>query len=140
MKALLAATPLPYASPSPAASLYESVVLRPVPIPWSGVSLGVAIFILPFVFMICFRRLSRLTRAGLWLVPWLPLAAIGLMFWAHYDSTILLPRCFPTTPEPLVQRAYTIFLQFSFLAFASALVLLSIAGVRRLMRLRRVSV
>src|ERR1700726_3619780 len=122
MKALLATTQMPYVSPLPPASLYESVFPRAFPIPWFDVSLGTAILILPFVFMICFRRLSRLTRIGLWLVPWLPLAVIGLAFWTHYHPEILVLRCFPTTPEPFVQRAVIIFSQLSFLAFLSAVI------------------
>src|SRR5436853_3905530 len=139
METFFAAT-LPLAvSPSPAPPEYSFVEPSPA-IPWSVVTLGVAIFILPFVFIMCFRRLTRLTRVALWLVPWPPVAVSGWLLWAHYDPSLLAPRCFPTTPQPWIQVAYVFLMWGSFLAFASGLILLSIAGIRRLIRSRRVSV
>jgi hypothetical protein len=58
-----------------------------------------------------------LTRVGLWLMPWLPVAVIGILFWDHYDPALRIPRCFPTTPEPPAQgrlRLFHVVLIFGF--------------------------
>jgi hypothetical protein len=78
------------------------------------------------------RQVSRLTRAGLWLLLWLPLCIAAVFTWAYVDRSTLLYHCWG--PVPLGERAFQIISSFSLLAFACGLLFLLVAGVRRLIR------
>jgi hypothetical protein len=127
--------PLPTPTLSPAAALYdESFFSRPVPIPWLAFTLSLLIFILPFFLIIYFRNLSRLTRTGLWLLPWLPICVAILMIWANYDGSIYQLYCW-TAPPP-AQRVFTRLFQGASLSFLLGVILLVVNFVRHLVRLR----
>jgi hypothetical protein len=80
------------------------------------------------------RRMARSTRIGLWLLPWLPLGILVGKVWSLYDSAIFITHF--QGPLPLRIVAFMISGQLAFAAFVAGLLLLIVAGIRHLVRLR----
>jgi len=79
--------------------------------------------------------MSRLTRTGLWLLPWLPLTIVILLVLDLFRSSHLLIDDAPYTRAQLVWNViYNLVLWPS---FGFGVILLVIAGIRRLARLSR---
>src|SRR5262249_10265107 len=104
-------------------------------IPWLDFTLSLLIFLSPFFLIVYFRQLRRLTRTGLWLLPWLPLCLVILMIWGSYDGEIYQLYCW-TPPSP-AHRAFDRFSQIASLSFLVGVILLVVAFVRHLLKLRR---
>ena len=79
--------------------------------------------------------MSRITRTGLWLLPWLPAAFVAGLIWSRYDSSLFITHFQGPLPSRVV--AFAIFSQMAFVAFVAGLIVLSIAGIRHLVRLKR---
>jgi hypothetical protein len=82
--------------------------------------------------------MSRLTRTGLWLLPWLPAAFVAVIAMAHYHPEMMVgdPRW---RAASLIERIYAVAFQLTLLAFLLGIVFLLISAVRYLVRLRRQS-
>jgi hypothetical protein len=85
--------------------------------------------------LVLVRRMSRLTRTGLWLIPWLP--AVVVAFYAR--DFFWRPEFYVDDgPYTTAQFIYNIALSILiFPSFVLGVLLLMVAGIRRLVRLRR---
>jgi hypothetical protein len=79
--------------------------------------------------------MTRLTRTGLWLIPWLPGAIVFILARAFIWPNQYLVGDGPYTTAQFVWNIFYNLLLWP--SFAIGVVLLVIAGVRRLVRLRR---
>jgi len=86
--------------------------------------------------------MSRLTRTGLWLLPWYPAGWAVFLLWWHFDRDFLFHIIFGTYSRlaNLAIRSLGIFGWLSCYAFIVGLCLLCFVGIRHIMRLRRQSV
>ena len=83
--------------------------------------------------------MSRLTKAGLWLLPWYPLCWVALLVWLHFKPDLPFDLLFNNHSQ-LFDAAVSAFGTFGWIAFYAlilGLILLCIAGIRRAVRLRR---
>lgn len=76
--------------------------------------------------------MSPLTRVGLWLLPWLPILAIGLFVWDRYFRSDATHHF---TPIPFLDQVITL-LSASAVAFTSGVILVLLSFVRRIAKLR----
>jgi hypothetical protein len=81
-------------------------------------------------------RMSRITRVGLWLLPWLPVCVAIIVICAHFDQSLLIDDAPLTLTSRMLQWPCWI----SLLAFVLGIVLLFIAAVRRMLKWRHASV
>jgi hypothetical protein len=137
VKVLFMALSLLAVTPSPTPLDYESVFSQPVPIPWLVVTLGLVIFTLPFFLIIFFRRLSRLTRTGLYLLPWLPLIIACFLVYGHFHPEIFIDDGPWPWQHPVAARVAPFVGLGSMAAFLVGFILLVVAGVTSLARRRR---
>jgi len=128
--------PMPTPTISPAPHLYEAPIHPPYPPVWlTGIFvLGAA---LAFVFLYRFRRVSLITRVGLWSLPWFPFLIASILIYGYFHPECLMddgPMLYEHRMAAAVVRLVS---NVVIIAFAIGIVLLLVAGIRRLVRLRR---
>src|SRR5947209_13737703 len=65
----------------------------PPPAPWVLTWVPILVSAVPLFLTVFLRRISALTRTGLWLLPWLPVWTAVVFTWSHVDSSILIQHC-----------------------------------------------
>jgi hypothetical protein len=80
--------------------------------------------------------MSRLARIGLWLLPWFAIAIIGVLAARRFPSYDPCPPDTGFGPLSLTCLALLWLLRLSALLFFAGLILLLVAGVRRMLRSR----
>ena len=142
--------PSPSQTLSPAGPhLYEEPIPpeQSSPLSWLVTALFVLSFILPFFFLYQFRRMSRITRTGLCLLPWAPayLISLRILFTCFPALNPCPPGYYPGHFEvdvfavsPSCHWLFVIWNIF-FLVFFPGIGLLCLAGIVWLVRLRHPS-
>ena len=127
---------MPTPTISPAVHLYEEPIQSTYPPVWLTALfvLGTA---LACVFLYRFRRVSLITRVGLWLLPWFPFLIATILVYGYFRPEYLVDDGPLMYEHPMAAGVVRSVCMGTITALAVGIVLLLVAGIRCLVRLRR---
>ena len=127
---------MPTPTISPPAHLYENPIHTTYPPVWFT-----ALFVfgaaLAFVFLYRFRRVSSITRVGLWLLPWFPFLIASILVYGYFRPEYLVDDGPLMYEHPMAAAVVRLVCMGSITALVIGIILLLVAGIRCLVRLRR---